>query len=148
MISSISFKPSICVKTLTLEHNSLLHLFGFGSPLSIKLGYYIGARSFDSRSWTINAWFRLIFIEPGVRKRVDDLINVKGPNHRLTISKFTLKELYENRKLRAIHNVVFLLHEIDKLKNMSKDEIREEIMMSRFHKRVLEEYENAYSCEQ
>ncbi|MEM5782714.1 MAG: tRNA-guanine transglycosylase [Candidatus Aenigmatarchaeota archaeon] len=97
--------------------NKKIHVFGVGSALTMHLMFYAGANSVDSTGWRTKAAFGAIQL-PGIGDRyiTPNKKHAKYPNLSKEekkilnqcacpiCKKFTLKELIQSFKYRAIHN--------------------------------------------
>jgi len=93
----------------------LLHVFGAGSPFSMRLFFLLGADSLDTRSWVTNAWFGKIVLPHNGRVKVKDLIKRHGPKAKICkcpiCMQGTLRDLQLSRMKRSAHNAYVYIRE-------------------------------------
>lgn len=130
-----------------LSEDRLLHVMGGGSPLSMRLYFYLGADSLDTRSWVTNAWFGKIVLPGEGRKKTSELAEkYEGENLQICdcpiCREHSISELDSSRKLRVLHNAFIYLQEYRKISDEMKRGIFKErtakiLKGNRFFKRFL-----------
>ncbi len=111
-----------------LPWNKPLHFWGIGHPATFSLFVALGIDSFDSASYAIYAYDnRYITLEGTLN--IEDLEYL--PCSCQICSKYSLKEIKEDKKLLAMHNLFVCLAEIKTIKQAIKENWLWELVQQR-----------------